>query len=50
MQNDLAAAKKVVADNMATRTAQIAESFMEGRFIKNQLRTANGPRVSLPDR
>lgn len=49
MQNDLAAAKKVVEDKIAAKTAVIAEAFMEGRFIKNQLRTMNGPRTAVSD-
>ena len=49
VQNDLAAAKKVVEDKIAAKTAVIAEAFMEGRFIKNQLRTMNGPRTAVSD-
>merc|ERR1719198_2777152 len=49
VQNDLAAARKVVEDKMAAKTAVIAEAFMEGRFIKNQLRTMNGPRTQVSD-
>ena len=49
MQNDLAAAKKGVADLKDTYTTKIAEAFAEGRFIKNQLRTSNGPRTLVSD-
>lgn len=49
VQNELTAAKKVVEDKLAAKAAVIAEAFMEGRFIKNQLRTMNGPRTPVSE-
>ena len=49
VQNRLASSKLSTSNLVATKDALIAAAFTEGRFIKNQLRTANGPTTKISD-
>ncbi len=49
MQNEFAASKVEMSEEIAARNAAISAAFTEGRFIKNQLRTANGPTTKISD-
>ena len=49
VQNRHAASKLDVKAKMDNQNAAISDAFTEGRFIKNQLRTANGPTTKISD-
>ena len=49
VQNANDAALLAVQQQIAEKNAAIQDNFREGRFIKNQLRTANGPRTAVDD-
>ncbi len=49
MQNEFAASKVEMSAEIAAKNAAIDAAFTEGRFIKNQLRTANGPTTKISD-
>merc|ERR1711907_854556 len=49
MQNEYAASKVEMEATIAAQNAAISAAFTEGRFIKNQLRTANGPTTKISD-
>jgi hypothetical protein len=48
-QNANDAALLVAKEKIAEKNSAIEDNFREGRFIKNQLRTANGPRTMVSD-
>jgi hypothetical protein len=49
VQNANDAALLVAQQKIAAQNQAIEDNFREGRFIKNQLRTANGPRTAISD-
>jgi len=49
VQNANDAALLVAQQKIAAQNQAIEDNFREGRFIKNQLRTANGPRTAVSD-
>merc|ERR1711871_1415070 len=49
VQNEFAASKMEMNANIAAQNAAISAAFTEGRVIKNQLRTANGPTTRISD-
>lgn len=49
VQNEFAAEKVSMSAKIASKNAAISAAFTEGRFIKNQLRTANGPTTKISD-
>lgn len=49
VQNANDAALLVAQQKIAEKNQAIEDNFREGRFIKNQLRTANGPRTEVSD-
>merc|ERR1711871_556536 len=49
MQNEYAAGKVEMEATIAAQNAAISAAFTEGRFIKNQLRTSNGPTTKISD-
>merc|ERR1712054_273351 len=49
VQNANDAALLVAQQKIAEQNQAIQDNFREGRFIKNQLRTANGPRTAVSD-
>merc|ERR1711871_800133 len=49
IQNANGAALLVAQQKIAAQNQAIEDNFREGRFIKNQLRTANGPRTAVSD-
>lgn len=49
LQNEFASARVEMNAEIAAKNAEIEAAFTEGRFIKNQLRTANGPTTRISD-
>ena len=49
VQNRHAADKVASGELFVERAAQINSAFQKGRFIKDQLRTANGPRIATEE-
>ena len=49
VQNANDAALLIAQQKIAAHNQAIEDNFREGRFIKNQLRTANGPRTAVSD-